>query len=59
MRVWACAAAVLVGLVLTGAVSARLGNANVRRAIVRNVGVGALTMVVTYLVGVLFGVATS
>jgi VIT1/CCC1 family predicted Fe2+/Mn2+ transporter len=58
-RVWACAAAVLVGLVLTGAVSARLGNANVRRAIIRNVGVGALTMLVTYLVGVLFGVTTS
>ncbi len=55
-RVWACAAAVVVGLVLTGAVSARLGNANVTRAIVRNVGVGALTMLVTYLVGVLFGV---
>ena len=55
-RVWACATAVLVGLVLTGVVSARLGNANVTRAIVRNVGVGALTMLVTYLVGVLFGV---
>jgi VIT1/CCC1 family predicted Fe2+/Mn2+ transporter len=59
VRVWACAAAVLVGLVLTGAVSARLGSANVRRAILRNVGVGALTMLVTYLVGVLFGVTTS
>lgn len=55
-RVWACAAAVVGGLVLTGVVSARLGNADVRRAIVRNVGVGALTMLVTYLVGVLFGV---
>jgi VIT1/CCC1 family predicted Fe2+/Mn2+ transporter len=58
VRVWACAAAVLVGLVLTGAVSARLGNAPVKQAIVRNVGVGALTMLVTYLVGVLFGVTT-
>jgi VIT1/CCC1 family predicted Fe2+/Mn2+ transporter len=28
----------------------------VGRAIVRNVGVGALTMVVTYFVGVIFGV---
>lgn len=55
-RVWACAAAVVVGLVLTGVVSARLGNANVTRAVVRNVGVGALTMLVTYVVGVLFGV---
>ncbi|HWM04634.1 MAG TPA: VIT1/CCC1 transporter family protein [Actinophytocola sp.] len=58
LRVWACAAAVLVGLVLTGVVSARLGNAPVARAVVRNVGVGALTMVVTYLVGLLFGVTT-
>lgn len=59
VRVWACAGAVLVGLVLTGAISARLGNANARRAIIRNVGVGALTMLVTYLVGLLFGVTTS
>lgn len=59
VRVWACAAAVVVGLVLTGVISARLGNARVGRAVVRNVGVGALTMVVTYLVGVLFGVTTS
>jgi VIT1/CCC1 family predicted Fe2+/Mn2+ transporter len=57
-RVWACAGAVLLGLVLTGWLSARLGKAVARRAIVRNVGVGALTMVVTYVVGVLFGVST-
>ncbi|UOZ08440.1 VIT family protein [Amycolatopsis sp. WQ 127309] len=56
LRVWACAAAVVVGLTLTGWVSARLGDAHVGRAILRNVGVGALTMVVTYFVGVLFGV---
>jgi vacuolar iron transporter family protein len=56
LRVWTCAAAVLAGLVLTGVLSARLGNADKTRAIVRNVGVGALTMVVTYLVGILFGV---
>lgn len=58
VRVWTCAGAVVVGLVLTGVISAKLGNANVRRAVVRNVSVGALTMVVTYLVGVLFGVTT-
>lgn len=58
VRVWACAAAVGVGLVLTGAVSARLGDARVGRAVARNVGVGALTMMVTYLVGLLFGVTT-
>ncbi|WP_410655923.1 VIT family protein [Amycolatopsis sp. lyj-112] len=54
-RVWACASAVVVGLVLTGFVSAKLGDARRGRAIARNVGVGALTMVVTYFVGVLFG----
>jgi VIT1/CCC1 family predicted Fe2+/Mn2+ transporter len=37
-------------------VSAKLGNARIRPAIARNVGVGALTMLVTYYVGVLFGV---
>jgi VIT1/CCC1 family predicted Fe2+/Mn2+ transporter len=58
VRVWTCAGAVAIGLVLTGVISAKLGNANVRRAVLRNVGVGALTMVVTYLVGVLFGVTT-
>jgi vacuolar iron transporter family protein len=55
-RVWTCGAAVLVGLVLTGWISARLGSADVRRAVLRNVGVGALTMLVTYYVGVLFGI---
>ncbi|PPK65803.1 VIT1/CCC1 family predicted Fe2+/Mn2+ transporter [Actinokineospora auranticolor] len=56
VRVWACIVAVVVGLVLTGAISARLGNASARRAVVRNVVVGTLAMVVTYFVGVLFGV---
>lgn len=56
-RVWACASAVVVGLALTGFISAKLGDARVGRAIARNVGVGALTMVVTYYVGVLFGVS--
>jgi VIT1/CCC1 family predicted Fe2+/Mn2+ transporter len=55
-RVWACAGAVAVGLALTGILSARLGNASAGRAVLRNVGVGSLTMVVTYFVGVLFGV---
>ncbi|RSM77223.1 hypothetical protein DL991_22100 [Amycolatopsis sp. WAC 01375] len=56
-RVWACASAVVVGLALTGFVSAKLGDARVGRALARNVGVGALTMLVTYYVGVLFGVS--
>jgi VIT1/CCC1 family predicted Fe2+/Mn2+ transporter len=58
-RVWACAAAVLVGLVLTGAISARLGSSHVGRAVRRNVLVGSLTMIVTYYVGVLFGVTVA
>jgi VIT1/CCC1 family predicted Fe2+/Mn2+ transporter len=58
-RVWACAAAVAVGLALTGLISARLGDADTRPAILRNVGVGALTMLVTYYVGLLFGVTVS
>lgn len=56
LRVWACAAAVVIGLALTGLVSARLGSARPRRAIARNVGVGAITMLITYYVGTLFGV---
>ncbi len=55
LRVWTCAAAVIAGLALTGFLSARLGNARAGRAVLRNLGVGALTMVVTYYVGVLFG----
>jgi VIT1/CCC1 family predicted Fe2+/Mn2+ transporter len=55
-RVWACALAVLVGLVLTGVISARLGSSRTGRAVRRNVVVGSLTMVVTYFVGLLFGV---
>jgi VIT1/CCC1 family predicted Fe2+/Mn2+ transporter len=57
-RVWSCVIAVVVGLALTGYTSARLGGAGTRRAVIRNVGVGALTMLVTYYVGALFGVAT-
>ncbi|KAA9149650.1 VIT family protein [Amycolatopsis acidicola] len=57
-RVWACVIAVAAGLFITGYVSARLGNARARRAVLRNVGVGLLTMLVTYYVGTLFGVAT-
>lgn len=56
LRVWACGAAVVVGLALTGWISASLGDADKTRAIARNVGVGALAMLVTYYVGVLFGV---
>lgn len=56
-RVWTCGVAVVVGLALTGVISSRLGNADIRRAVLRNLLVGTLTMVVTYYVGVLFGLA--
>lgn len=58
-RVWTCGVAVIAGLALTGLISARLGEADPRRAILRNVGVGTLTMLVTYYVGVLFGVSVT
>jgi VIT1/CCC1 family predicted Fe2+/Mn2+ transporter len=48
---------VLAALVLTGWWSARLGAADVRRAVLRNVGGGALAMAVTYGVGTLLGAA--
>ncbi len=55
VRVPATFLAVLVALVITGSVSARLGKAPVRRAVLRNVGGGAVAMIVTYLIGTLFG----
>jgi VIT1/CCC1 family predicted Fe2+/Mn2+ transporter len=48
---------VLGALVLTGWLSARLGSANPARAVLRNVGGGALAMGVTYAAGVLLGAA--
>lgn len=51
------AAAVVLGLFLTGFVSAKLGGAPIWPAILRNVFMGVLTMLATYFVGMLFGVA--
>lgn len=50
-RIPVCAAAVLVGLALTGFVAARLGGAPSGRAALRNVVVGGATMAVTYALG--------
>lgn len=58
IRIWVCVASVIVALFLTGYISARLGDAPKRPAIVRNVVVGMLTMGIAYAVGKLFGVAT-
>lgn len=56
-RVVATFAAVVLALVVTGSVSARLGGAPARRAVLRNVVGGSLAMAVTYGVGTLVGMA--
>lgn len=57
--VWAAGVAVLIGLFLTGWISAQLGKAPLRPAILRNVLMGSATMGATYLIGLLFGVAVA
>lgn len=54
-RVWATGVAVVAALALTGWLSARLGEAPIVRAVLRNVGGGALAMVVTYAIGAALG----
>lgn len=56
-RVPVCVAAVLAALAITGLVSARLGGANPRRALLRVLIGGALGLAFTYGVGHLFGAA--
>lgn len=51
--------AVVLGLFLTGLISAKLGQAPVWPAIVRNVVMGSATMAAAYLIGLLFGVAVA
>lgn len=55
--VWVAAVAVVIGLLLTGWISAALGSAPRLPAILRNVLMGSATMAATYGVGLLFGVA--
>lgn len=50
---------VIVALVITGTVSAKISKAPMLRAVVRVVIGGALAMIVTYSIGYLFGVQTS
>jgi VIT1/CCC1 family predicted Fe2+/Mn2+ transporter len=54
-RLWVTVGSVAVALALTGWASARLGEADVRRAVLRNVAGGLLAMAVTYLIGQLVG----
>lgn len=57
LRVPICFVAVAIALIITGAVSARLGEAPARPAIVRNVVGGMVAMAITYGVGTLVGTA--
>lgn len=52
-------AAVIVSLMITGLVGARLGGASPGRAILRNVAVSVVTMVVTFAIGTLVGAQIS
>lgn len=54
-RELATAGAVVLGLFLTGLISARLGRAPIWPAILRNVLMGTATMAATYLIGLAFG----
>ncbi|MBM7636573.1 VIT1/CCC1 transporter family protein [Streptococcus saliviloxodontae] len=56
LRIVATVIVVALSLLLTGYVSAKLGKAPVKAAMLRNLGVGLLTMTVTYLMGQLFHV---
>ncbi|WP_235834282.1 VIT1/CCC1 transporter family protein [Actinomadura logoneensis] len=55
VRVWITVLSVVVGLVICGWTSARLGNAPPGRAVVRNVAGGLLAMAITYAAGSLIG----
>ena len=54
-QVGVCFVAVIVALAVTGGVSASIGKAPIRPALVRNIAVGALGMAVTFGVGALVG----
>jgi VIT1/CCC1 family predicted Fe2+/Mn2+ transporter len=56
-RIWITAAAVIMGLFLTGWISATLGGAARGRAVIRNILMGSATMVATYIIGMVFGTA--
>jgi len=58
-RIPATVVAVALALFLTGLISAKLGDANIRLAILRNVGGGLLAMAITYGIGALVGTRIS
>jgi len=59
LRLPICFVAMAIALFITGYVSARLGHAHPRPAVIRNVGMGMLTMIFTYIVGRLFDTAAT
>ncbi|HEX5797131.1 MAG TPA: VIT family protein [Candidatus Saccharimonadales bacterium] len=56
-RIWATFISVIFALTITGYLSARVGGAKARKAILRVVAGGALAMTITYFIGKLFGVS--
>ncbi len=58
IRIWTSVGSVVAALLLTGYISAHLGDAPKQPAIMRNILVGMLTMAIAWTVGRLFGVAT-
>lgn len=58
VRIWATVVSVVVALAFTGYASARFAEADVRRAMVRNVTGGLLAMLVTYAIGGVVGTQT-
>ncbi len=55
VRIWATVVSVVVALAITGYASARFAEADVRRAMIRNVTGGLLAMLVTYAIGGVVG----
>ncbi len=54
-QAWVTVVAVVLALMVTGSLSARLGSAPVGRAVLRNIAGGLIAMAVTYLLGGLVG----
>lgn len=57
--IWLTVLAAVIALGITGLTSARLGGADTRRAVLRNVGGGLVAMLVTFAIGALVGHATT
>jgi len=58
VRAWATVVAVVAALALTGYASARIAQAAIRRAMIRNMAGGLLAMLVTYGIGAMVGAGT-